>query len=94
MLLRPGCVLSPYHVARFQEDSENPIVGTLYVQKHALKSRPDNVEVTVKAKDKVRSHEVQDWLVLESKDFSFTGHSTGRIIFPNAASVSKLGRST
>ena len=36
---------------RFTEDSENPIVGTLYVQKHAFKSRPDKVEVTLKAKD-------------------------------------------
>ena len=69
-------------------------MGTLYVQKHAFKSRPDNVEVTVKAKDEVCSHEVQDRLMLESKDFSLTRHSTGRIIFPNAASVSKLGRST
>ncbi|MFQ6128181.1 MAG: hypothetical protein ACE5QW_04695 [Thermoplasmata archaeon] len=35
---------------RFQEESDNPIVGTLYVQKRAFKSRPERIEVTLKAK--------------------------------------------
>ncbi|MFQ5907182.1 MAG: hypothetical protein ACE5JA_11510 [bacterium] len=36
---------------RFQEDSENPIVGTLYVQKSAFKARPEKIDVVLKAKD-------------------------------------------
>lgn len=34
---------------RFQEDSEDPIVGTLYVQKSAFKTRPERIEVRLKA---------------------------------------------
>ncbi|MFQ6059898.1 MAG: hypothetical protein ACE5KV_01190 [Thermoplasmata archaeon] len=36
---------------RFQEESEIPVVGTLYVQKSAFKSRPEKIEVVLKAKD-------------------------------------------
>ncbi|MFQ6128652.1 MAG: hypothetical protein ACE5QW_07100 [Thermoplasmata archaeon] len=36
---------------RFQEESENPIVGTLYVQKSAFKSRPEKIEVRLKTED-------------------------------------------
>lgn len=36
---------------RFQEESENPVVGTLYVQKNAFKSRPEKIEVHLKAED-------------------------------------------
>ncbi len=34
-----------------QEDSETPIIGTLYVQKSAFKSRPEKIEASLKAKD-------------------------------------------
>lgn len=36
---------------RFQEESEDPIVGTLYVQKSAFKSRPEKIDVHLKAED-------------------------------------------
>ena len=36
---------------RFQEESENPIVGTLYIQKSAFKSRPEKIEVHLEAED-------------------------------------------
>jgi len=36
---------------RFQEDSEDPVVGTLYVQKTAFKSKPETINVILKVKD-------------------------------------------
>jgi hypothetical protein len=32
---------------RFQEDSQNPKVGTLYVQKWAFEKQPSRIKVTV-----------------------------------------------
>ena len=36
---------------RFQEDSDDPLIGTLYVKKSAFRQRPEKVEVTIKAED-------------------------------------------
>jgi len=36
---------------RFQEESDDPVVGTLYVKKGAFKQRPKEIEVTIRAED-------------------------------------------
>ena len=36
---------------RFQEQADDPIVGTLYVKKSVFFRRPEAVEVTIRAKD-------------------------------------------
>ena len=37
---------------RFQEDSETPIIGTLYVKQSVFEERPNRLEVLIKTMDK------------------------------------------
>ena len=36
---------------RFQEESDDPVVGTVYVKKSAFQTRPKEIEVTIRASD-------------------------------------------
>jgi len=36
---------------RFMEDSDDPVVGTLYIQQSAFDRRPDRIEVTIRTLD-------------------------------------------